>query len=142
MGKITKYGEYVIGEQPKTKARERKRRLTKEEKEEKKLIINRYDELYERNKRMHTSPMSLSPKEEIDDEEWARQERNLCIHSETFEKNGMLICRLCGIRLEDLKVKKGIEKFLDLFCLHKNLVEKDGFLVCTKCKSKFPKKEV
>jgi len=151
MGKITKYGDYVIGEQPKTKARERKRRLTKEEKEEKKLIIKRYDELYERNKRMHTSPMSLSKEEEIReeeirDEEWARQERELCTHSETFEKNGFLVCRLCGKDLKKLtnKKEKGIkEKLQDLLCAHKNLEEfDDNYEICTKCGEKFKKREM
>ena len=145
MGKITKYGDYFAADDPKEETKVRKRRLTKEEKEERKLIIKRYNELYERNKRMHTSPMSLSPKEEeIYDDEWAKQERELCIHSETMEKNGALICRLCGEKLKDLRVKKvkgTKEKFMDLFCTHKTLEEFDDYKICLKCGAKFPKKE-
>jgi len=140
MGKLEKYGEQAIGYYP--KKRERKRRRTKEEKE---LFIKNYNDLIERNKRMHTPPMSLSPKEEkVRDEEWEKQERDLCIHSETVEKDGALICRLCGEKLKDLRVKKGIkEKLMDLLCAHKTLEEfDDNYDICTKCGEKFKKREM
>ena len=139
MGKLEKYGEQAIGYYPKKK--ERKRRRTKEEKQ---LVIKKFNELVERNKRMHTSPMLLSKEEKIRDKEWERQERKLCVHSETFEKNGVLICRLCGEELKDLRVKKGFqEKFMDLFCPHKNLEEfDDNHEICLKCGAKFKKREM
>ena len=145
MGKITKYGDYFVADDPKEKTKERKRRLTKEEKKEKELITKRYDELYERNKRMHTSPISLPKEEKVRDEEWEKQERDLCVHSETTEKDGVLICRLCGVKLKDLKNKdlknKDLKsKFMDLFCAHKETTEYDDYILCKKCGAKFKKR--
>ncbi len=135
MGKITKYGEQISAI-PYKNEKKKTRRRTKEEKE---LIIKKYNELIERGKQS-----ILSQKiEKIRDEEWEKQERDLCVHSETFEKNGILICRLCGEELKKLtnKKEKGIkEKLQDLFCAHREMIEYDEYTLCKKCGEKFPKK--
>ena len=126
MGKLGKYEEQARGYYPKKK--ERKPRRTKEEKEK---LIEKFDRLSKHN--IHLDYPSPTSKVEQDyDKKWEQQERELCVHSETFSRDGVLICRLCGETLKDLKkAKKGFqEKFMDLFCAHKNLEEFDDYKIC------------
>ncbi len=121
--------------------RKRKRRLTRQEKEYRVQHIE---------KKIETDKHRLNPmlSEGLEHEKWLEKEirqqerdlRDLYNHSETFENDGYLICRLCGVKLKDLKSKGTKEKFIDLFCTHQKTIEKGDFMVCTKCGAEFKKK--
>ena len=132
---MKKFGEFVIGTPP-YKKRKRKRRRTKEEKE---FIVQKFDEIIEKNKRI-LNPLLSSKKEDIEewsDEEIARQRVELCNHEETFDNGEVIICRFCGVKLEKRNRKKAIR---NLFCRHKEIEEyNDDYIICTKCGAKFRK---
>jgi len=49
--------------------------------------------------------------EEWSEEEIRQQERDLCEHLETIENDGYILCRMCGIRIEKIKLRKDIKKY-------------------------------
>jgi len=54
----------------------------------------------------------MSKKDKIREKEWARQKMEICQHEDYIEKNGVLICRLCG---ENFVKKKSIKEKISNF---------------------------
>ena len=107
---------------------QRKRPLTREEKEI-------YLQNFEKKIRIHNHLLNPLISGEWSEEEIRTQERDLCDHSKTKEKDGFIICRVCGIKIEKKKERKVI--LTNLFCTHKEIIEKDGFIVCVRCNTKW-----
>jgi len=104
--KFSKSGEQASAF-PKKEKKKRKRPLTHEEKE---YIVDHIKKKIETNKRLLDHLMS-SGIEEWSEEEIRQQERDLCEHLETIENDGYILCRMCGIRIEKIKLRKDIKKY-------------------------------
>ena len=55
----------------------------------------------------------MTKEEKIREKEWTKQRMETCLHEENIEKNGVLICRVCGEILTSKKsIKEKISDFL------------------------------